>query len=164
MENSIKDYLVIPPWGIGEYHGTHIIKIKGSEYELTKIYFPKEKATINFPKEKFETLETRKLASPEEINECFEILKTPKNLKRKTWNTIAREYHQKLNSCELKKIAEVIRDTYIKPGIKKDNSQITIHWLAVNLFCSELMIVQNITEEEALKRITFLLLLKYSSG
>jgi CarD family transcriptional regulator len=147
---KINDLLVMPRWGVGKCQGWQTIEIDGGKEEVLSIYFYTKKVTTYFPKSKIDGIAARGLASLDEISECFEILKSKKSTSRQNWMATSKNYYQKINSGEVKKLAEVIRDTCSSiNGKQKNQSKIEIHNLAVDLFAYELMFIQNISYEQA---------------
>jgi CarD family transcriptional regulator len=150
------DLLVMPYFGVGQCKDWQVIEIDGCKSEFLSIYFYTSKVTIHFPKEKIERVKARALASLAEIEECFEILKSPKPNLRQNWMDKLKSYYQKLNSGDLQKLADLIRDTHIESKIQHDQSytKSEINDTAIDLLAYELMFVQNISYEQARDKIS----------
>ncbi len=149
------DFLVMPRFGVGQCRGWQTMYVDGYQHEVLSIYFYTSKVTIHFPKEKIDKVKARALASLAEIEKCFEILKSPKPNLRQNWMDKLKSYYQKLNSGDLQKLAELIRDTHIESKILRDQNytKSEIKDTAIDLLAYELMFVQNISYEQARDKI-----------
>ena len=155
--NQIKpnDLLVMPRWGVGKCQGWQTIESNDCKEEVLSIYFHRKKLTAYFPKGKISTVRARSLSSLAEIERCLAVLKSKKSTSRQNWIATLNSYYKKLNSGELQKLAELIRDTSIE-GKKQSDQNFTkreIHNAAIDLWAHEIMLVQNISYEEARAKI-----------
>ena len=69
------------------------------------------------------------------VGKHFEMLKSQKPTSRQNWIAKVKSYYQKLNSSELQKLAEIIRDTHIETKVQRDQNHTKreIHNTAVDL-------------------------------
>lgn len=149
------DLLVMPRWGVGKCKGWQTLDFCGFKEEVISIYFYSKNLTTHFPKGKIDSVKARTLASLTEIEKCFEILKSQKSKLRQNWIATVKSYNQKLNSGELQKLAEVIRDAHSSSNgqLHKNQSKVEIYNAAIDLLAYELMFVQNISYEQAKDKI-----------
>jgi CarD family transcriptional regulator len=149
------DLLVMPRFGVGKCKDWQAIEIYGCKAKMLSIYFYTSKVTVHFPKEKMDRVKARALASLAEIEKCFEILESPKPNLHQNWIATLKIYYQKLNSGDLQKLAELIRDTHIESKMLRDQNytKSEINDTAIDLLAYELMLVQNISYEQAKNKI-----------
>ena len=155
--NQIKpnDLLVIPRWGVGKCQGWQTIESDDYKEKVLAIYFYSKKLTAYFPKGKISTVKARSLSSLAEIERCLSVLKSKKPNLRQNWIATLKSYNQKLHSGELQKLAELIRDTLIESKKQYDQNftKREIHNAAIDLWAHEIMLVQNISYEQARAKI-----------
>ena len=155
--NQIKpnDLLVMPCWGVGKCQGWQTIESDDYKEKVLAIYFYSKKLTAYFPKGKISTVKARSLSSLAEIERCLSVLKSKKPNLRQNWIATLKSYNQKLHSGELQKLAELIRDTLIESKKQYDQNftKHEIHNAAIDLWAHEIMLVQNISYEQARAKI-----------
>ncbi len=155
--NQIKpnDLLVMPCWGVGKCQGWQTIESDDYKEKVLAIYFYSKKLTAYFPKGKISTVKARSLSSLAEIERCLSVLKSKKPNLRQNWIATLKSYNQKLHSGELQKLAELIRDTLIESKKQYDQNftKREIHNAAIDLWAHEIMLVQNISYEQARAKI-----------
>ena len=149
------DFLVMPRFGAGQCRGWQTLTIDVCQQEVLSIYFYTQKFTMHLPKTKLDAFKARALASLDEVEEAFAILKTQKIRKSPNWRNFLVKCHLKINSGEFKKLAAVIRDTL--PNAKKtrgaDQCKTDMHNTAIALLANELMFIQNLTYDQSLEKI-----------
>ena len=84
------------------------------------MFIEKEKLTLSIPLNQQSHL--RHVSSINQINKAISILKGKPKIKRTMWSRRAQEYDQKINSCKLYELAEVVRDLNKKTDIIVDQS------------------------------------------
>ncbi len=149
------DLLVMPCWGVGKCQGWQTIESDDYKEKVLAIYFYSKKLTAYFPKGKISTVKARSLSSLAEIERCLSVLKSKKPTSRQNWIATLKSYYQKLHSGELQKLAELIRDTLIESKKQYDQNftKREIHNAAIDLWAHEIMLVQNISYEQARAKI-----------
>ena len=149
------DLLVMPCWGVGKCQGWQTIESDDYKEKVLAIYFYSKKLTAYFPKGKISTVKARSISSLAEIERCLSVLKSKKPNLRQNWIATLKSYNQKLHSGELQKLAELIRDTLIESKKQYDQNftKREIHNAAIDLWAHEIMLVQNISYEQARDKI-----------
>lgn len=153
------DYVVYPAHGVGRLTGYEKHSIAGHDVKLLVISFDKERMTLRLPENKIDSAGLRTLATKEEISDALEILKTKIRVKRTMWSRRAQEYETKINSGDLKNLAEVLRELYkSNREIDQSYSERQIYQAALERFIREVSIVEQIDEHETLMHIENILL------
>lgn len=106
------DYVVYPTHGVGKVLSIEENEIAGQKIELIVIAFEHEKMTLRVPTYKVESSGMRPVATAKDLDEALVVLKGRARIKRVMWSRRAQEYEMKINSGNLRLIAEVIRDLY----------------------------------------------------
>ena len=151
---KIGDQVVYPAHGVGEIIGEETQKVGGMELKVFIISLTKEKMTLRVPVKRASTTGLRLLCSLDILKSAFTVLqeksKTPKGM----WSKRAQEYELKINSGDVKSLAEVIRDLYKNSeDPNRSYSERVIYESALNRLASEWAAVKRIPFENA---ITFL--------
>ena len=110
---KIGDKAVYPTHGVAEIVG---IEKKEINAQITDFYVLKVIATtmqIMVPKDKAIQVGLRHIATAQEIDEVFEILRDPEvHIDKQTWNRRHRGFMEKIKTGSLFDVAEVYRDLY----------------------------------------------------
>lgn len=112
-EFQIGDKVVYPGRGVAEIVGIdnkeinatlcafYVLKVLGSDLQ------------VMVPRDKADQVGLRPVASTEEIEEVFELLKDPDvRIDKQTWNRRSRGFLEKIRTGSLFDVAEVFRDLY----------------------------------------------------
>jgi CarD family transcriptional regulator len=110
------DFVVYPAHGVGRIVSIEEREIAGMELELFVISFEKDKMTLRVPTDKATQVGMRSLSSPDIVSKALATLRGKARVKRAMWSRRAQEYEQKINSCDLLSIAEVVRDLHRNAG------------------------------------------------
>jgi CarD family transcriptional regulator len=148
------DYVVYPSHGVGRLLSIETQNVAGHELKVFVISFEKNRMTLRLPMAKAQAAGLRGLSTAEEIVQAFEALQKRYRVKKTIWSRRAQEYELKINSGCLKAVAQVIRELYRDPKSSDQSySEKLIYQAALKRLCSELAIVENIEEEEAVNRV-----------
>ena len=148
------DFVVYPAHGVGAIRGVEEQEIAGLKIELFVISFDKDKMTLRVPTAKAEAVGMRKLATPDTVKDAMKTLKGRARIKRTMWSRRAQEYEAKINSGDLISIAEVVRDLHRATGQPEQSySERQLYEAALDRMARELAAVEQIDEEQAIKRL-----------
>jgi CarD family transcriptional regulator len=148
------DFVVYPAHGVGAIRGVEEQDIAGQTIELFVISFDKDKMTLRVPTAKAEAVGMRKLATPDTVKDAIKTLKGRARIKRTMWSRRAQEYEAKINSGDLISIAEVVRDLHRATGQPEQSySERQLYEAALDRMARELAAVEQIDEEQAIKRL-----------
>ncbi|MBP9752389.1 MAG: CarD family transcriptional regulator [Proteobacteria bacterium] len=157
---QIKDgeFVVYPAHGVGKLVGRETHEIAGTKVVLLVILFEKERMTLRLPESKAILAGLRSLVSKDGMLEALDLLKVKTRVKKAMWSRRAQEYETKINSGDLKNIAEVLRELFrSSKDTEQSYSERQIYQAALERFTRELSIVEQINEQEAASYVENLL-------
>jgi len=152
-EFKIKEYIVYPKHGVGQITEFKKINIGGIDVETYVIKFEKDKANGMVPVNKQSHL--RPLATINQVNKCFSILKSKPKIKRSMWSRRAQEYEAKISSGKIYELAEVVRDLNKGDDLMVDQSysERQLFEKAYERILSEFQIVLSVSLEDTQKKL-----------
>lgn len=103
-------FVVYPTQGVGKVVRVEEQNIGGQKISLLVIDFERNKMTLRVPIDRAEISGLRPLASQRRMNEAIESAKGRAGAKRMIWSRRAAVYEENINSGDLMKVAEVVRD------------------------------------------------------
>lgn len=109
---KVNDQIVYPAHGVGQIVGLEKQEVAGVAIELFVIDFDQEKMKLRVPTGKAKAAGMRPLSSDKAIKDAITTLKGRARIKRTMWSRRAQEYDAKINSGDIKLVAEVVRDLY----------------------------------------------------
>ena len=109
---KVNDKIVYPAHGVGEIIGLEKQEVAGIAIELFVIVFDQEKMKLRVPTGKAKSAGMRPLADDKTVKDAITLLKGRARIKRTMWSRRAQEYDAKINSGDIKLVAEVVRDLY----------------------------------------------------
>lgn len=152
------EYVVYPAHGVGKVADIAKQKIAGSELELIVVNFAKDKMTLRIPMAKAENVGLRKISEASTMNDALSVLKGKAKVKKIMWSRRAQEYENKINSGNPVAIAEVVRDLYRSENLAEQSySERQIYEQALDRLANEVAVCDNITSEEATKKLLSIL-------
>jgi CarD family transcriptional regulator len=104
------DFVVYPAHGVGKVERVGSEVIAGHRLNLIHISFAENRMTLRVPVAQARAAGLRKLASPEALAEAMGIVRGRPRVSRLMWAKRAQEYLAKINSGDLRALAEVVRD------------------------------------------------------
>ena len=148
------DMAVYPSHGIGEIMEIQEITVSGQKIKTMKMYFAKDRLTINIPILQIEKNNIRAIESKESMERVFDNLKGGIRKSKGMWSRRAQEYETKINSGDIMLLSDVLRD--LSRDIEhseRSYSERIIYETAVYRLSSEYSIVENISYEDAEKEV-----------
>ena len=112
QEFKVNDQIVYPAHGVGKIAGLEKQQVAGIAIELFVIGFEQEKMKLRVPTGKARAAGMRPLSSDKAVKDAIALLKGRARIKRTMWSRRAQEYDAKINSGDIKLVAEVVRDLY----------------------------------------------------
>ena len=109
---KVNDQIVYPAHGVGRIVELERQEVAGIAIELFVIDFDQEKMKLRVPTSKASSAGMRALSDNKTIKNAVELLKGRARIKRTMWSRRAQEYDAKINSGDIKLVAEVVRDLY----------------------------------------------------
>ncbi len=109
---KVNDKIVYPAHGVGKITSLEKQQVAGIPIELFVIAFDQEKMKLRVPTGKAKAAGMRPLSDDKTVKDAITTLKGRARIKRTMWSRRAQEYDAKINSGDMKLVAEVVRDLY----------------------------------------------------
>jgi len=149
------DFVVYPTHGVGKIDKIGAEEIGGHRLELITISFEENQMTLRVPVAQAKATGLRKLATPDTMAQVMKILAGRPRTSRMMWAKRAQEFQAKINSGDLKAVAEVCRDLQSAAnGAAPSYSQRNLFELAIDRLAGEFAGVAGIEKAEAIARLT----------
>jgi CarD family transcriptional regulator len=148
------EYVVYPAHGVGQIVAVEEQEVAGFKLELFVVRFVRDKMILKVPTPKAASVGMRRLADAPAVKAALDTLTGRARVKRTMWSRRAQEYEAKINSGDLKAIAEVVRDLYRSDTQPEQSySERQLYETALDRMAREILVVQKLTETESLKVI-----------
>jgi CarD family transcriptional regulator len=148
------EYVVYPAHGVGQIVAIEEQEVAGFKLELFVVRFVRDKMILKVPTLKAASVGMRRLADAPAVKAALDTLTGRARVKRTMWSRRAQEYEAKINSGDLKAIAEVVRDLYRSDTQPEQSySERQLYETALDRMAREILVVQKLTETESLKVI-----------
>jgi len=149
------DYVVYPTHGVGKIDKIGSEEIGGHSLELITISFEENKMTLRVPVAQAKVTGLRKLATRETMAQVMTILTGRPRTSRMMWAKRAQEFQAKINSGDLKAVAEVCRDLQSAAnGSAPSYSQRNLFELAIDRLAGEFAGVVGTDKADAIVKLT----------
>lgn len=149
------DFVVYPTHGVGKVDRVGSEEIAGHKLDFIYISFEENRMTLRVPVAQARTAGLRKLATPEAMAEVLGILSGRPKVSRLMWAKRAQEFLAKINSGDLKMLAEVVRDLHTSAGGTGPSfSQRNLFELAIDRLAGELAGVSRTDKAGAVGKLT----------
>ncbi|MGH6838285.1 MAG: CarD family transcriptional regulator [Methylocella sp.] len=149
-----QEYVVYPAHGVGQIVAVEEQEVAGFKLELFVVRFVRDKMILKVPTTKAASVGMRRLADAPAVKAALDTLTGRARVKRTMWSRRAQEYEAKINSGDLKAIAEVVRDLYRSDTQPEQSySERQLYETALDRMAREILVVQKMTETESLKVI-----------
>jgi CarD family transcriptional regulator len=149
------DFVVYPAHGVGKVDRVGSEMIAGHRLNLVQISFAENRMTLRVPVAQARAAGLRKLASQEALDEAMVTLRGRPRVSRLMWAKRAQEYQAKINSGDLRSLAEVVRDLQSSgDGSGSSFSQRNLFELAIDRLAAEFAAVGRTEKTEALERLS----------
>jgi len=149
---KLNEYVVYPAHGVGQIVAIEDQEVAGFRLELFVINFSKDKMTLRVPTAKVTGVGLRKISDLDTAKRSLEILTGRARVKRTMWSRRAQEYETKINSGDIRAIAEVVRDLYRSEAQPEQSySERQLYEAALDRMVREIAAIQRSAEIDALK-------------
>jgi CarD family transcriptional regulator len=149
------DFVVYPTHGVGRVDRIGSEEIAGHRLNLIHVSFAENRMTLRIPVAQARATGLRKLATQEALDEALVILQGRPRASRLMWAKRAQEYLAKINSGDLKALAEVARDLRSAgDGSGSSFSQRNLFELAVDRLAAEFAVVAGVDKAASVERLT----------
>jgi CarD family transcriptional regulator len=151
----VGDFVVYPTHGVGKIDKIGAEEIGGHKLDLITISFDENKMTLRVPVAQARVTGLRKLATPEVMAQVMTILSGRPRASRLMWAKRAQEFQAKINSGDLKAVAEVCRDLQSAAnGAAPSYSQRNLFELAIDRLAGEFAGVVGTDKADAIAKLT----------
>src|SRR3984893_5450267 len=148
------EYVVYPAHGVGQIVAIEEQEVAGFKLELFVVRFVRDKRILKVPTRRGASVGMRRLPDAPAVKATLDTLTGRARIKRTMWSRRAQEYEAKINSGDLKAIAEVVRDLYRSDTQPEQSySERQLYETALDRMAREILVVQKLTETESLKVI-----------
>jgi CarD family transcriptional regulator len=155
---EIGSWVVYPSHGVGHLDSVEKLTVDGQKVEFFVISFNRNKLVLKLPVKKAVESGLRKVLTREEMKKALSVLSQKSRKRRMMWSKRAQEYEIKINSGNPVAIAEVLRDLYKEGGESTQSfSERQIFQHAMEKLAKEISILEEIAEEEAVKKLESIL-------
>jgi CarD family transcriptional regulator len=152
------DFVVYPTHGVGKIDKIGSEEIGGHKLDLIYISFDENKMTLRVPVAQARVTGLRKLATPDAMKQITAILAGRPKVSRLMWAKRAQEFQAKINSGDLKMVAEVCRDLQSAAnGSAPSYSQRNLFELAIDRLAGEFAGVVGTDKADAIVKLTEIL-------
>jgi CarD family transcriptional regulator len=149
------DFVVYPAHGVGKVDRVGSEEIAGHRLNLIQISFAENRMTLRVPVAQARAAGLRKLATPKALEDVLTTLRGRPRVSRLMWAKRAQEYLAKINSGDLRSLAEVARDLQSAgDGSGSSFSQRNLFELAIDRLAAEFAAVARTDKAAALSRLT----------
>ncbi|WP_206711254.1 CarD family transcriptional regulator [Aquisalinus flavus] len=151
---KVNDQIVYPAHGVGKITDIETQEIANMKIELYVIDFDHEKMKLRVPTDRAAESGMRPLSSPEIIDKAIHMLQGRARIKRTMWSRRAQEYEAKINSGDLKSVAEVVRDLYRSDDQPEQSySERQLYEQALDRMGREVAAVRKVSQKDAIKEM-----------
>ena len=149
------DYVVYPTHGVGKVDRVGSEQISGHTLDFIYISFEENRMTLRVPVSQSRASGLRKLGSPEAMTNVLKIISGRPRASRMMWAKRAQEFLAKINSGDLKQLAEVVRDLHTSAGGAGPSfSQRNLFELALDRLAGEFAGVTQTDKQVAIDKLT----------
>jgi len=153
-----EQYVVYPSHGVGKVLEIEKREIAGQILEMYVIEFKKEKMTQRVPIEKIKENGVRKVSTKNQLKEIFEILTGKAKVRRTMWSRRAQEYEAKINSGDIKLLAEVVRDLFRSDSQPEQSySERQLYEASRERLAREVAVIEKTDEKKAVEKMETIL-------
>ena len=155
---QVGDFVVYPTHGVGKIDKIGSEEIGGHRLDLIYISFDENKMTLRVPVAQARATGLRKLATPDVMKQVMTILSGRPKSSRMMWAKRAQEFQAKINSGDVKMVAEVCRDLQtVANGSAPSYSQRNLFELAIDRLAGEFAGVAGTDKADAIVKLTQIL-------
>ena len=150
---EVGDWLIYPKHGLGKAIDYEVQTILKKKTEFLVVFFEQERMTLRIPIYKMNELGLRSISGKDEMKKAMIALKGKARIRKTMWAKREKDYKDKLNKGDPVSVAEVLRDLYRGEGDPEQSySERQLYEMALGRFARELVAVNDIALEEAIKK------------
>lgn len=151
---DVGDLVVYPAHGVGRVDRVGVEELAGHKLHLIQISFQENRMTLRVPVAQARVTGLRKIGTAEAMDEVLTILGGRSRTSRMIWAKRGQEYLAKINSGDLKQLAEVVRDLRGSgDGAGTSYSQRNLFELGIDRLAGEFGAATGIDKAAAMQRL-----------
>lgn len=148
------DLVVYPAHGVGKVDRVGLEEMAGHKLHLIQISFEENRMTLRVPVAQARATGLRKIGTMAAMEEVLTILSGRARTSRMIWAKRGQEYLAKINSGDLKQLAEVVRDLRGSgDGSGTSYSQRNLFELGIDRLAGEFAAASGIDKASAMERL-----------
>lgn len=148
------DFVVYPTHGVGRVDRVGPEEMAGHRLNVIQISFAENRMTLRIPIVKARVAGLRKLATREALEDVLVTLQGRQRVSRLIWAKRAQEYQTKINSGNIRALAQVVRDLQSAPdGSGPAFSRRNLFELAIDRLAAEFAAVAQTDKSSAMERL-----------
>ena len=152
------DFVVYPTHGVGKVERVGPEEVAGHRLDLIHISFAESRMTLRIPVGQARASGLRRIATADALAEAMETLRERPRISRIMWTKRAQGYLAKINSGDLRSLAEVVRDLQSAgDGSGTSFSQRNLFELAIDRLGAEVAVASQADKAATIGRLTALL-------
>ena len=152
------DFVVYPAHGVGKVERMGPEEVAGHKLDLIHISFAENRMTLRIPAAQARASGLRKIATAEALAAAMDTLRERPRISRIMWTKRAQGYLAKINSGDLRSLAEVVRDLQAAgDGSGTSFSQRNLFELAIDRLGAEVAVASRSDKTATIGRLTALL-------
>jgi len=154
----VGDFVVYPTHGVGKVERVGPEEFAGHKLNIVRISFAENRMTLRIPLARARAAGLRKIATNEALAAAMLTLEGRPRVSRLLWAKRAQGYLAKINSGDLRALAEVVRDLQsAADGTGSSFSQRNLFELAIERFAGESAAIEGAGRAATIERLTRLL-------
>ncbi|GJL92592.1 CarD family transcriptional regulator [Hyphococcus sp.] len=162
---KVNEKIVYPAHGVGKIISLEKQQVAGITIELFVIDFDQEKMKLRVPTGKAKAAGMRALSDEKTVKDSIALLKGRARIKRTMWSRRAQEYDAKINSGDIKLVAEVVRDLYRgEDQPEQSYSERQLFEAALDRMAREVAAVRNVDLGKAIEELESVLKKKLAAA
>ena len=152
------DFVVYPTHGVGRVERVGPEEVAGHRLDLIHVSFAENRMTLRIPVGQARAAGLRRIATADALAEAMETLQERPRISRIMWTKRAQGYLAKINSGDLRSLAEVVRDLQSAgDGSGTSFSQRNLFELAIDRLGAEVAVASQADKATTIGRLTALL-------
>ncbi len=152
------DFVVYPTHGVGRVERVGPEEVAGHRLDLIHVSFAENRMTLRIPVGQARAAGLRRIATADALAEAMETLQERPRISRIMWTKRAQGYLAKINSGDLRSLAEVVRDLQSAgDGSGTSFSQRNLFELAIDRLGAEVAVASQADKAATIGRLTALL-------
>jgi CarD family transcriptional regulator len=155
MSFNIGDHVVYPHHGAAVIERKEMREVFGEQTEYLVLRMAHGDLTLSVPADKVEEVGMRRPISVEDVEDLFQLLSKKDVREPGNWSRRFKNHQEKLKTGDVYQVAEVVRNLALREAAKGLSAgEKSMLERARSILVSELSVALEVTEDQALERLT----------